>query len=265
VRFKIVLTGRDCFQFVPRSLESVAAQVDEAFDVCIIDDASTDLRQADFMEAFCRNAGWQFIRNETHQGALYNHVAAVNVMSPEPEDVIVSVDADDRLSHPQALTTVRAYYDRYQPMLTYGSYVPDPDDWRVMPAKHLPDEVILANAYRAFSARDDDDDPIWFNHLRTLKHDLFSRLDPAVDFMHMDGSWFKTCYDLAITIPALELASGRHLMLPDVLYLYTRNNPLSDCYVNTHSIEGDKARIFSIPPKTPLFDILVPPRLEAFA
>jgi glycosyltransferase involved in cell wall biosynthesis len=265
VRFKIVITGRDCFQFVPRSLDSVAAQIDEAFDVCVIDDASTDLRQADFMQAFCGKLGWNFIRNETHQGALYNHVAAVNVMSPAPEDVILSVDADDRLSHPQALTTVRAYYDRYQPMLTYGSYLPDPEDWRVMPAKHLPDDTILANAYRAFSARDDDDDPIWFNHLRTLKHDLFARLDPTVDFMHPDGSWFKTCYDLAITIPALEMASGRHLMLPDVLYLYTRNNPLSDCYVNTHIIQGDKARIFSIPPKKPLFDIVVPPRLKALA
>jgi hypothetical protein len=61
------------------------------------------------------------------------------------------------------------------------------------------------------------------------------------------------------------MASGRHLMLPDVLYLYTRNNPLSDCYINTHIIEGDKAHIFSIPPKAPLFDIAVPLRLGALA
>jgi glycosyltransferase involved in cell wall biosynthesis len=265
LRFKVVMAGRDCFQFLARSLASVAAQADQALDVCVVDDASTDLRQPDFMKAFCRDHRWLFMRNETHQGSLYNHVAAVNVMSPEPEDVIVSVDADDRLSNSRALSTVRSYYERYQPMLTYGSYVPDPDDWRVMPARHLPDEVILANAYRAFCAREDDDDPIWFNHLRTIRYDLFARLDPKADFMHADGSWFKTCYDLAITIPALEMASGRHLMLPDVLYLYTRNNPLSDCYVNTEIIERDKARILSLPPKTPLFDIVVPPRLEVLA
>jgi hypothetical protein len=188
-------------------------------------------------------------------------VAAVGALSPEPQDVIVSVDADDRLSNPAALSTVRAYYERFQPLLTYGSYVPDPEDWRVMPAKHLPDEIVLQNAYRAFSGRVDDD-PIWFNHLRTLKHDLFARLDPVVDFMHADGSWFETCYDLAITIPALELASGRHLMLPEVLYIYTRDNPRSDCYLNSNIVERDKARIFSIQPKTPLFDIRVPPRLN---
>ncbi len=39
MRFKIVMAGRDCFQFVPRSLESVAAQIDQGFDVCVIDDA----------------------------------------------------------------------------------------------------------------------------------------------------------------------------------------------------------------------------------
>jgi glycosyltransferase involved in cell wall biosynthesis len=263
MRFKIVMAGRDCFQFVTRSLESVAAQLDRGFDVCVVDDASTDLRQPAFMEKACRDHGWRFIRNEVHRGSLYNHVAAVNAMSPDHEDVIVSVDADDRLSRPDALTIVRSYYDRYRPSLTYGSYIPDPSDWRVMPAKHLPDEVVLGNSYRAFSARDDDDDPIWFNHLRTLKHYLFALLDPAVDFTHTDGTWLKTCYDLAITIPALEMASGRHLMLPEVLYLYTRDNPMSDCYINTEVIQRDKARIFSLPPKEPLFDIILPPRLPS--
>ncbi|MDG4793680.1 glycosyltransferase family 2 protein [Micromonospora sp. WMMD1082] len=256
------MAGRDCFRFVPRSLESVAAQLDSAVDVCVIDDASLDERQPEFMQRFCRNHAWTFIRNEDHRGSLYNHVAAVDALSPEPEDVIVSVDADDRLSGPDALGKVRAYYDHFQPLLTYGSYVPDPDDWRVMPAKHLPDEVIVTNAYRAFCARDTDEDPIWFNHLRTLKHSLFARLDPAIDFMHSDGSWFKTCYDLAITIPALEMASGRHLMLPEVLYIYTRDNPSSDCYIHTDAIERDKARIFSLQPKEPLFEIVVPPQIE---
>ncbi len=262
MRFKVVMTGRDCFQFLERSLRSVAAQVDEAIDVCVIDDASTDLRQPEYMEAFCRRAGWRFIRNEAHQGALFNHVAGLDVLAPDPEDVVVSVDADDRLSHAHALARVRAYYERYQPLLTYGSYRCDPEDPRVTPARHLPDEVVLGNSYRAFSARDDDPDPIWFNHLRTLRYELFALLDPSVDFRHPDGPWLKTCYDLAITIPALELAAGRHLMLPDILYVYTRDNPMSDCYINQHIITADKAHIFSLPPKTPLADIAVPPRLQ---
>jgi len=262
IRFKIVMAGRDCFQFVERSLDSVARQRDDAFDVCVVDDASENLRQPDLMQDFCRDVGWSFIRNEDHRGALHNHVAAVQLMSPEPEDVIISVDADDRLSRPDALTRVRGYYELYQPLLTYGSYRCDPEDLRVQPAKHLPDEIVLTNAYRAFSAREDDPDPVWFNHLRTLKHHLFSRLDPSIDFVHADGSWLKTCYDLAITIPALELSAGRYLMLPDVLYIYTRDNPLSDCYVNEHITKEDKARIFSLPPKQPLSEIVVPPRIE---
>jgi glycosyltransferase involved in cell wall biosynthesis len=262
MRFKVVMAGRDCFRFVQRSMESVAAQIDEGVDVCVVDDASEDLRQPELMERLCSGSGWQFIRNEEHRGALYNHVAAIRRLAPDPEDVIVSVDADDRLNGSDALARVRGYYELYGPLLTYGSYRSDPEDWRVQPARHLPDEVVLANSYRAFSAREDDPDPVWFNHLRTLKHHLFERLDPDVDFVRADGSWLKTCYDLAITIPALELAAGRHLMLPDVLYLYTRDNPRSDCYIHQHIIEGDKRRIFGLPPKQPLYDIVVPPRVE---
>jgi hypothetical protein len=103
-------------------------------------------------------------------------------MSPEPKDVIVSVDADDRLSDPHALSRLRYYYETYEPLLTYGSYVCDPEDDWVTPALHLPDDVILNNAYRQFSAREDLPDPIYFNHLRSLKHELFARLDPEVDF-----------------------------------------------------------------------------------
>jgi glycosyltransferase involved in cell wall biosynthesis len=263
MRFKVVMAGRDCFRFVSRSLESVAAQDDPAFDVCVIDDASTDPRQPEFMQEFCRRESWHFISNDTHRGALFNHVAAVTAMSPEPDDVIVSVDADDRLNGPNALSIVRAYYERYQPLLTYGSYRPDPDDWRVTPALDFPQNVILDNSYRAFSARDDGGkDPIWFNHLRTVKQDVFQLLEPAIDFTHPDGSWFLTCYDLAITIPALELAGGRHLKLPDVLYLYTRDNPRSDCYIHERLISRDKAQIFSLAPKQPLDDIVMPPRLD---
>lgn len=262
MRFKIVMAGWNCFKFLPRSLDSVVAQLDEDFDVCVVDDASDDEHQPEYMEEFCRKAGWRFIRNETRRGGLYNHVAAINAMSPEPEDVIVSVDADDRLSDPHALSRLRYYYQTYEPQLTYGSYVCDPEDDRVTPALHLPDEVILDNAYRQFSAREDLPDPIYFNHLRSLKHELFARLDPDVDFRHPDGSWLKTCYDLAITIPALEMAAGRHLLIPEVLYIYTRDNPLSDCYINQKVIAVDKAHIFGLAPKDPLAEIVVPPRLE---
>jgi glycosyltransferase involved in cell wall biosynthesis len=261
MRFKVVMAGRDCFPFVQSSLQSVAAQTDREVDVCVVDDASADLRQPAIMEQICGEQGWEFIRNEVRRGSLYNHVAAVRALAPEDEDVIVSVDADDRLSRPDALSIVRQYYDRHDPALTYGSYVPDPYDSRVMPARRLPDDVILGNSYRAFSARDDDDDPVWFNHLRTLKSYLFSLLDPAVDFIHPDGSWLITCYDLAVTIPVLELAAGNYLFLPDILYLYTRDNPLSDCYVNTDSIQRDKAHIFSLPAKKPLSDIVLPRQL----
>jgi hypothetical protein len=58
------------------------------------------------------------------------------------------------------------------------------------------------------------------------------------------------------------MAAGRHLLVPEVLYIYTRDNPLSDSYINQKIIAVDKAHIFNLAPKEPLAEIVVPPRLE---
>jgi len=251
MRFKILMPGWNCFPYLDRSLRSVAGQRDEAFDVCVVDDASPDPRQPEFVAEFCRQQGWLYVLNDRRRGALYNLYHAAQLLDPVPEDVIVFVDADDRLIHPHVLAQLRWYYEKYQPLITYGSYRCDPPDDNVTPALNFPDWVIDANAYRAFSARDDPD-AIWFNHLRTMRFEIFNLLDPVSDFTFDDSQWFMACYDTAIMVPSFELAGGRHLMIPEALYLYTRDNPLSDCRVSTAEVEAAHKAIFARPPKAAL-------------
>jgi len=255
------MPGWNCFPFLERSLRSVAAQHDDGFDVCVVDDASDDPRQPEFIAEFCSERGWQSIINDQRCGALYNLYHAARALDPAPEDVVLFVDADDRLIDPNVLTRLRWYYDTYQPLMTYGSYRCDPRDDDVTPAMNFPDPVVEANSYRAFSGRADPD-AIWFNHLRTMRFSLFDRLGPD-DFTFDNGDWFMACYDTAIMIPGLELAGGRHLMIPEVLYLYTRDNPLSDCRVSTVEVTAAHDLIFSRPPKAPLGPIVRPPTLTA--
>ena len=67
------------------------------------------------------------------------------------------------------------------------------------------------------------------------------------------------CCDTAVMIPCLEMAGGRHLMIPEVLYAYTRRNPLSDCRVNGPEIDKAHHRIFhEIAPRAPLSPIVQP-------
>jgi glycosyltransferase involved in cell wall biosynthesis len=257
MRFKIVMPGWNCLPYLERSLRSVANQRDDAFDVCVIDDASDDPRQPEFIADFCRRQGWRYVLNEHRRGALYNQVHALQLLDPRPSDVVVFVDADDRLIHRDVLSRLRYYYRTYEPLLTHGSYRCDPVDELVTPALNFPDKVIDTNAYRAFTARDDPD-ATWFNHLRTMRWELFSLLDPARDFTYDDGRWFEACYDTAIMVPSFELAGGRHLMIPEVLYLYTRDNPLSDCRASTSHIKAVHDVIFNRPPLDPIGPIVRP-------
>jgi glycosyltransferase involved in cell wall biosynthesis len=214
-------------------------------------------RQPELIQRFCEARGWAYIFNEERRGALYNLYQAAHVLEPELEDVIVFVDADDRLIKRDSLSRLRWYYEEYGPLLTYGSYVCDPPDDFVTPAMNFPDDIVRENAYRRWTARDDPD-ATWFNHLRTMRFHLFDRLRPERDFQFPDGRWFMACYDTATMVPALELAGGRHLMIPEVLYLYTRDNPLSDCRASLHEIEEAHRQIFGRPPLEPLGPVVTP-------
>jgi hypothetical protein len=126
---------------------------------------------------------------------------------------------------------------------------------------NFPDPVVFNNDYRRFSARDDPD-PIWFNHLRTVTFELFGRLGPT-DFTFADGTWFMACCDTAVMVPCLEMAAGRHLMIPEIMYIYTRDNPLSDCRIHEAAVTAAHDRIFhELPPKAPLGPIIRPPTLS---
>lgn len=258
MRFKLLVTGWNCYRFVERSLRSIAAQRDPGFDVCVVDDASDDPRQPELVRSLCDAYGWHVVLNEERKGALFNLHHAAHVLEPEPTDVLVFVDLDDRLVHADVLGRLRSYYETFDPLMTYGSYVCDPHDDDVAPAREFPMEVVDTNSYRAFSCRDEPD-PIWFNHLRSVRFDLFDRLDPARDFTFPDGTWFQACYDTAIMIPSFELAGGRYVMIPEVLYLYTRDNPLSDCRVSGPEVDAAHRQIFSMPPRDPIGPIVRPP------
>jgi glycosyltransferase involved in cell wall biosynthesis len=266
-RFKIVVASRDSMRWLPRALDSIRRQSDGSFDVCVVDDASTDPEQAPFVEQYCRREGWEWLVNTSRQGAMYSQYHAVQALAPEAADVIVFVDGDDRLAHDRVLERLRSYYCD-DVLLTYGSYVCDPPDACVTPALPFYGNVVAANAYRAFSARPDPE-AIWFNHLRTVRHELFSRLDAQSDLRFPDGEWFPACCDSAVMLPCLELAGGRFRWIPEVLYVYTRDNPLSEARVHADDIRRTHDYILhTLTPKEPLAEIRLyesgyGPRLDA--
>lgn len=261
MRFKVLVAARDCVPYLDASLAALAAQTDPAFDVCVVDDASEDPAQWPLIRDRCRREGWLAVRRDHPRGALYNQYDAAHRLEPGPADVLVFYDGDDRFSSPASLARLRTWYERHDPLVTYGSYRCHPADPWVTPAQELPRDVIAQGTYRAFSARRDPD-AIWFNHLRSVRWSVFSLLDPARDLCLPDGSWFTVCCDTAVMVPCLELAGGRHRFIPDVLYTYTRDNPRSDCRIHVDEVEVVHARIFATEPYAPLDPITIPELLS---
>jgi glycosyltransferase involved in cell wall biosynthesis len=220
MRFKIIMCGRNHAEWAEEALASVAMQIDPAFDVCMVDDASTDGGSLlNVLKDFEQRFGWEYIQRPARAYALANQVLAWNHLEPEAEDVIVWVDLDDHLARPDALSIVRGYYERGA-LLTYGSYRPFPEDHpnaaSCRPAKAYDPMIRDSRGYRGTIS--------WFNHLRTCSWKVLSQI-PDTELRRKDGRYFLANTDRAVMWPALEIAGGRAVYVSEVLYEYRCDSP----------------------------------------
>lgn len=224
-RFKIVMASYDCFDYIERSVRSVDEQTYTNYDVCVVDDATPDERQRDFLRAWCdERPNWTLIQHDHNTGAMESQYDALVALQPEDQDVIVWVDGDDRLNGHGALRYLNHVYRDFNPLMTYGSYISDPFSETCAPAKPYPPECAAMNDYRnAYKWG------IQFNHLRTITGLLYNKLDPRVDFKWRNGEFFRVSADAAIMLPCLEMAGpDRIKVIKQPLYVYSSDNPISE-------------------------------------
>lgn len=249
MNFKVIVTGRDCFDVHEACLNSIAGQRGEYgnVDVCVVDDASTDERQRD-LDAYWANyaADWIFIQNEARLGAMHSQVNAIRALDPNPGDVLVWLDGDDRFNPEYPVFDILARHYNGGALMTYGSYITDPADAGCSAARRYPPYCVKDNAYRDFKSFG-----LRFNHLRTVSARLFLELDES-EFKHADGTWFMGGCDAAVMIPCLELAGGRYARILEPLHIYTSNNPQSDWRVNAREVRRVHDRIAASPRRDPL-------------
>lgn len=248
-RFVFIVAAWQAEPWIETCLQSIHAQTIQTYDVCVVDDVSTD-RTADIARAFCertkRGGEWVFWANRTKKWALRNQVEMIRHMDRgNPADVIVFVDGDDRLAHDHVLETLaREYADGT--LLTYGSYRPDPPSETCHPACRYPADVVKARSYRSYPG-------IEWNHLRTFRYLLFNQLDDS-DFRDEYGEWMNSTTDTAMMTPCLELAGDRFKFIEEPLLIYNSANPLADWRTRADQVDADHHHVFNRLAKKPELD-----------
>ncbi len=223
-KFIIVIPSYNCADALDRCLNSVSELSYARKTVYVVDDASTDINHTRIAEGWCKSHNHTFIHNSTNRGALANIVNAIAVAEPDDDDVVVTIDGDDRV-HPNALEIVNwAYQDDV--LLTYGRFMFETfgrSAAGIRPGsfgyESAPDSVAQTKSFR---------DTDWvFSHLRTFKYALWKNIKPA-DLKTSVGQYFDVAWDLAFMYPMMEMAPRHIKYINFPLYHYNVSNPQND-------------------------------------
>lgn len=214
----IVTVGFCNAYFYKWNLDSIYSQNYTNYRLVYTDDDSVD-GTAELVPRYIKEKGQEsrttLILNEKRRGAMANIYNAV--MSCDDNEIVIIVDADDALAHPNVLARINKEYANPNVWITYGQYQEHPSGARGFCCP-MPKEIIKQNAYRKY--------PHLPSHLRTFYAKLFKKIK-LEDLMY-EGEFVAMSCDSASMLPMMEMAGDRFKFIPDILYLYNACNSLSD-------------------------------------
>ena len=189
----------------------------------MINDMSTDNTSDILFQEVGKDPRFTIIDNKVKKYVLRNICAAIELSNPDDENIIVMLDGDDWFARKDVLTILNKIYEEKECLLTYGSYVEYPSAIKGKFAREVPHHIVDNNLFRESE---------WMtSHLRTWKYKLWKNIDQERSFTEpaatQENNHFANCWDLAYMFPLLELAGKRGSYIPDVLYVYNRQNPLN--------------------------------------
>ncbi len=253
-RFRIVVTTYNNEAWIGRCLHSIAAQRFEDYSCVIIDDASTDgtWREIERFEHSQSGNRYRIVRNNTRRGKLANLNAGFDLMNvnSSPDAVLVTIDGDDWLFSHTVLEYVNDVYTQTGCLLTWGNHVHHPSGKRSNCIK-LPRDVVLARAFRSYPR-------FVTSHLKTFSARLWHAIrdedlrDPNGLFGPR-GAYLPSAVDVAFMMPMLEMAAPRIQFVEEILYVYNRENPLSDDRLNPALQQAVERYVRSLPPYESFF------------
>lgn len=222
--FVILMCGYNNKLWVVSSLDSVRVQNYSNYRIIYIDDASADDTYetvVTYAKKHNMNDRITIIRNEVRRRKLANWYDAIHDLI-EDDEIVVLLDADDRLAHVDVLNILNRVYTETDCWFAYSQYRNDPSflakQWGISElgsSAPISEEISNTLNYR--------DSIFIFMHLRTFYAWLFKQIRIA-DLIsrtveHYINNFFPASNDLAIMFPMVEMATKHIQFIPQVLYI----------------------------------------------
>jgi glycosyltransferase involved in cell wall biosynthesis len=218
-RLYVVIPFWNCEALLERCLISLEGQT-EAATAVLIDDAS-DPPARGLARTWCEQRDGRVClaldKNEGPAAARHAGLRWVLEHAGSEQDVIVLLDGDDELAHPQVLETVAALYARGpQVKMTLGGH------------RRASGKAVYRRRYRAwhFALRVTQAVPWRGRHPRTFRVGLLRQVWPSISWRWPDGRWIRSGTDVLLILPMLRAMRWHELSQPEeILYVYNDVRP----------------------------------------
>ena len=223
---KIVIPSYKAGQWVHKTITSVKSQSYGNFKCIFIDDNSPDDTFLIAQAAAEGDERFIFKKNNARVGALENIYNGFKEIGEDDQDIYVTLDGDDWLSNNFALEHLNYTYEEKKCLITYGSFIEWPSG---ICHPHLlepyPLHVIENNLFREHEWK--------ASALRTFRRILWENIKKSDLIAPEENCFYQVAWDLAFMFPMIEMAGDRSEHIKEILYVYNKQNPISDMYVNT--------------------------------
>lgn len=218
-RFVFIIPFRNVKDYILECANSLIQQTNQNWIAIFCDDESND----GTLDLIPNDPRFIKRRNKERVTALPNIHYGIMENNLMDDDIICLLDGDDFLLVKNSIDIIDKLYQDPNCWLTYGQYAihHGGSQWSVGHCQPYTEESFKKLRQGGY----------WASHLRTFKFHLYKRvldIDPTLKcYKDSNGEFYKTCYDIAIMTPLMEMAGFNRIKFngePIYYYRLHQNN-----------------------------------------